>query len=281
MSVAKRKYSSREVRTHDEVVAAFWAKVEKGEPNECWRWKAAKHPKRGYGQFVSPGSGYAHRFSYELVHGKLPPRSCVLHLCENPDCVNPKHLKLGVTEDKPGRPAKIKWNDVELSRMYLEEKLSCQGIAEKIEVDHSSVHRRLKNLGIIKTRSSAALGKISSRRSESHVNKGGYRMVRLPNDSPYISMGVLVTRWKPESPKCYFVPEHRLVVAKSLGRPLERWEIVHHINHVRLDNRIENLKLMQSSTVHIGETVSHNEMLKMKKRIKELEGKILSLGGEI
>lgn len=47
-----------------------------------------------------------------------------------------------------------------------------------------------------------------------------------------------------------WVPEHRLVMEKSIGRFLLATEIVHHINLVKPDNREENLVICDSPTQH-------------------------------
>jgi len=51
-----------------------------------------------------------------------------------------------------------------------------------------------------------------------------------------------------------YAPEHRVIMEKYLGRRLGRYEVVHHKNHVKTDNRFENLELMtlaQHSRHHI------------------------------
>jgi hypothetical protein len=77
-------------------VAAFWAKVQKGDG--CWLWQG-KLDKDGYGLcWWNHRWVVAHRVSFELREGH-PSRLDVLHACDTPGCVRPDHLFEGTKQD--------------------------------------------------------------------------------------------------------------------------------------------------------------------------------------
>lgn len=87
----------------------------------------------------------------------------------------------------------------------------------------------------------------------------------------------------PRATKGGWIFEHRWVIEQQLGRHLERDEHVHHLNHIRSDNRLENLQLL-SALEHMSITGRENgEALKAaiaaRQRIAELEKQIAELTG--
>jgi len=95
------------------------------------------------------------------------------------------------------------------------------------------------------------------------LRANGYYFIKVhPNDFFY-----------PMTTSQGYVFEHRLVMAKSLGRCLHSWEVVHHKNGIRSDNRLENLSLELTN--------GHNQITILERRVAALEAVNLGLSNRI
>jgi hypothetical protein len=73
----------------------FWSHVSK--TRKCWTWSGFD---TDYPRFWLAGKLVkAHRLSWELANGPIPPGLWVLHLCDNKRCVRPDHLYVGTRAD--------------------------------------------------------------------------------------------------------------------------------------------------------------------------------------
>lgn len=65
----------------------------------CMEWTGYKNDA-GYGRMcINRKMVYAHRVAWTIVNGAVSEDLCVLHKCDNPSCINPKHLFPGTQID--------------------------------------------------------------------------------------------------------------------------------------------------------------------------------------
>jgi len=118
-----------------------------------------------------------------------------------------------------------------LSQLYSEEKKSLREIALIVGVNPRTVGRWLKKYKI-KSRMRDQWGKNNSRwKGGRHFKKGYILLKRVEHPNAQVDG---------------YIFEHRLVMEKHIGRYLEKNEIVHHMNGIKDDNRIDNLKIVQT-----------------------------------
>lgn len=169
-----------------------------------------------------------------------------------------------------------------IKRLYLDEGLSAHDIANTLNISRGTIAwflrrwdiQRSQKCGIqlaksqgkllLRNKARVARGPLNPNWKGGRYTDHGYIYVRLdPNDFFY-----------PMANKGGYVFEHRLVVAKALGRCLHPWELVHHKGtkfpkgsvENRSDNRIENLQLISEGR--------HNQITIVERKIANLEAKV-------
>lgn len=155
-----------------------------------------------------------------------------------------------------------------LRRTYCDEKKTMAQIAEELHCSPASVLGQLRRCGIetrkshdyevsesvreawrklghaakgrkLTTEQRAAISeRATGRRKRDDYEFGGHEKKR---DDGYI---IVYCPQHPSATSMGYVMKHRLVMERALGLHLSPNYVVHHINHVRDDNRLENLALM-------------------------------------
>lgn len=144
----------------------------------------------------------------------------------------------GIKPRRGGPPRLTLDNDLvcRIRDMYENKRLSQVEIGNEIGFSQSVIHRAMRQAGI------PTRPRLQNR--EGHGNWKGGRTTMRP--SGYIAVTPdpdLDASLLPMRNRMGYILEHRLVMARHLGRALAQEETVHHINGDPADNRIENLQL--------------------------------------
>ena len=147
---------------------------------------------------------------------------------------------------------------------YARDKPTVKEIAEKYGISTGKMYYLLRDAGCAFTRKHRKPITEKERQNRSRAQKGKIiserqrKMISEKNSCNYNGMngwGHLKKRsdgylqaYVPKHPAARadgYVMLHTLIVEKELGRYLHDDEVVHHINHIRDDNRLDNLLLMK------------------------------------
>ena len=153
-----------------------------------------------------------------------------------------------------------------LKELYVEKDISMSKIAQLTGASIGLVHKRIHEEGFVVCKkfgdhnhsrklnpvekqriSSLHKGKTVTKESRikmseaAKIHTSGHKKIR---DDGYVAI------YYPDHPDSTgegYVMEHRLVMEREIGRRISKNEVVHHINHDRSDNRINNLRVMTAS----------------------------------
>lgn len=147
-------------------------------------------------------------------------------------------LRAGGTIRPAGGMNRIRrWTDIEKKKIcdLYADGWTQHNLAVRFSTSQSIISKILIHAGAKVRDRHNRLEKHGSWKGGRSLISGGYIGVLLDRNDPLFCMA----RFNG------YIAEHRLILARSLSRPLSKSETVHHINGNKTDNRLENLQLRQ------------------------------------
>lgn len=139
-------------------------------------------------------------------------------------------------------------NDDEFKAFLIEQYKtnSINKIAKELGVSHNIIYKYMDKYGIFRLSQKESNTKFNAN------NRNNYKGGKTSHGDGYMK---LLCPDHPRANKLGYVLEHIIVMEQHIGRPLKKGEVVHHINGIKNDNRIENLLLLtvqEHSALHKG-----------------------------
>lgn len=129
-------------------IERFWNRVDVRGPDECWLVRSKS--SYSYGAFRVDGKSVrGNRFAWLITHGD-PGTQHVLHECDNPRCVNPRHLFLGTQSENMRDMARKKRHPVfrldaerarEIRALFAAGGVTKAELARRFKVEWMSIHK--------------------------------------------------------------------------------------------------------------------------------------------
>lgn len=149
----------------------------------------------------------------------------------------------------------------ELLELHHGQQMPAGAIGKIYGCSASAMRRKLAAFGLSKGcgKSRRPRGSQSHKwRGGRYVSRSGYVFVHRPSHPNVLANG--------------YVPEHRLVVSESIGRPLRRDEEVHHIDGNKKNNRLSNLIVMPRGKHQRLHADVHRELWALRAEVERLRG---------
>ena len=153
---------------------------------------------------------------------------------------------------RPKGSKNVKWDKEELRRLYWDERMHCKYIAKKYNTNSFAVREAMVRFGI-------------PRRTKREMVKADLNY-KWSGGRKQLTKGYIKVH-KPNHPRADcggYVLEHIIVWEEAHNKSLPEGWVIHHLNGIKDDNRLENLvSKRRGCHIHLAEP--------FKKRIKQLE----------